>query len=349
LYDYDEKRGKRDINVVSPRAAHRRKISNTIIMSNPATPAATPAAAPHELNIQSYTLDELLDLFHLDYNLSVDDIKQAKHKVLMLHPDKSKLPVDYFLFYKRAFDKIVELYDDLQRQDRPITKESTKYNTEVLVGREPVFSPSSHLHKQIQKETRAKDYNRKFNELFEKNMTKRPNTDKNKWFSVEDPNIVLPDRVTVENMGSVIENLRTTTSAMVQYTGVNELYSNHSGSTLYDDDEGAQYISSDVFNKLKFEDIRKVHKDETIIPIRSAEQTAADARRTITVDEYISQRSGSTDEMPMAKNEAERILAEKFRQQKEQILKNQYKSKLETEEYAQKNSKVMAHFLRVGF
>ena len=43
----------------------------------------------HNLNIQTYSLDEILGLFDLnDYNISVQDLKQAKKRVLMLHPDK---------------------------------------------------------------------------------------------------------------------------------------------------------------------------------------------------------------------------------------------------------------------
>ena len=56
----------------------------------------------HNLNIQEYSLEELLGLFELNsYDISVDDLKRCKKKVLMLHPDKSKLESKYFLFYKK--------------------------------------------------------------------------------------------------------------------------------------------------------------------------------------------------------------------------------------------------------
>jgi hypothetical protein len=56
-------------------------------------------------------LNELLDLFGLDYNISIDDLKRAKKIVLMTHPDKSKLGPEYFLFYKAILVKI-SLYED---------------------------------------------------------------------------------------------------------------------------------------------------------------------------------------------------------------------------------------------
>jgi hypothetical protein len=54
----------------------------------------------HNLNIESYTLRELCDLFDLDTcDITQDDLKRAKKKVLMMHPDKSNLGSDYFLFF----------------------------------------------------------------------------------------------------------------------------------------------------------------------------------------------------------------------------------------------------------
>ena len=54
----------------------------------------------HNLDINTYNLDEILGLFDLPYQLTQDNMKRAKKKVLMLHPDKSRLDAKYFLFYK---------------------------------------------------------------------------------------------------------------------------------------------------------------------------------------------------------------------------------------------------------
>jgi hypothetical protein len=74
-------------------------------------------SSSHNLVIENYSLDELLELFDLkSYQLNVNDIKKAKHRVLMLHPDKSRLPAEYFLFYKKAFDVVVQFYENQNRQ-----------------------------------------------------------------------------------------------------------------------------------------------------------------------------------------------------------------------------------------
>ena len=54
----------------------------------------------HNLKIENYSFEELLGLFDLTYNIDIEELKKAKKKVLMIHPDKSKLPSEYFLFYK---------------------------------------------------------------------------------------------------------------------------------------------------------------------------------------------------------------------------------------------------------
>ena len=44
-----------------------------------------------DLNIDNYSLINLLDLFKLDYNFTLNDLKQAKKIVLRTHPDKSNI------------------------------------------------------------------------------------------------------------------------------------------------------------------------------------------------------------------------------------------------------------------
>ena len=76
---------------------------------------------PHNLNINTYSLDDLLGLFNLSYDISMEDLKRAKKVVLMTHPDKSRLPPDYFLFYKKAFDVVVKFYEENNRQNQSMT------------------------------------------------------------------------------------------------------------------------------------------------------------------------------------------------------------------------------------
>ena len=64
-----------------------------------------------DMNIDNYELQDLLDLFHLDYNFNEEDLKKTKKTVLMTHPDKSKLPKEYFLFFSAAYKIIYSIYE----------------------------------------------------------------------------------------------------------------------------------------------------------------------------------------------------------------------------------------------
>ena len=78
----------------------------------------------HNLNISLYTLDEILGLFDMTYDtMDLEGIKRAKKKVLMTHPDKSRLPADYFLFYKRAFEIVVGFYEENAKVGKPVQKQ----------------------------------------------------------------------------------------------------------------------------------------------------------------------------------------------------------------------------------
>ena len=51
-----------------------------------------------DLNIDNYSLDDLLQLFKLPLDFHEEDLKRAKRLVLMTHPDKSNLKKEVFLF-----------------------------------------------------------------------------------------------------------------------------------------------------------------------------------------------------------------------------------------------------------
>ena len=56
-----------------------------------------------DLDINNYTLIELLNLFKLPVDFDEADLKNAKKIALMTHPDKSKLPSAYFDFFRQAY------------------------------------------------------------------------------------------------------------------------------------------------------------------------------------------------------------------------------------------------------
>jgi len=63
-----------------------------------------------DLDITHYDLDSLVGLFKIPIHFNVKHLKQAKKTVLAMHPDKSKLDKEYFLFFSKAYKILYEIY-----------------------------------------------------------------------------------------------------------------------------------------------------------------------------------------------------------------------------------------------
>jgi hypothetical protein len=291
----------------------------------------------HNLNISMYSLEELLGLFDLTYDLDYEGVKRAKKKVLMLHPDKSRLSSDYFIFYKRAFEVIVHFYEEKTRQNRVVPTEEVKYspmNTSVNQSKQ-VNSVINNMKKS--------EFQNKFNEMFEQNMRTAPDPTKNEWFKKEDPIFDINEKVSTQNMGRVFETIKEQGMGMVQYRGVQALNSG-SGTNIYEDEDDNSYVVCDPFSKLKYDDLRKVHKDQTILAV--SEKDYQKVPKYNSVDHFMRERGNQTL-TPLEKPQAEQMMQMQQKEYEQMIMQKQYNAKLKTMEYEEKNKQVLSNFLRI--
>lgn len=296
----------------------------------------------HNLDIQTYSLEELLSLFGLTaYNISTNDLRQAKKRVLMLHPDKSKLDSKYFLFYKKAFDVIVQFYDNQNRQHKQVDGTELVYRP----NEDNDNSTSDHINKQIN-EISNSDFQDKFNRLFESNnMGTRPDTTRNEWFKQEDNEFNIPEgKISKSEMGDAFNRIKQQSNSITRYNGVQEMSHTTSvgNSSLYEDTD--QYVSCDPFGKLQYDDLRKVHRDQTVLAV--SERDFDQSKTYKSVDEFNRARSQYSYD-PLEKEKATTMLQEQERVMNEQMMKKEYKSKLQTQQYAEKNKTVLASFLQL--
>jgi len=305
----------------------------------------------YNLNIQSYSFDELLGLFDLTHDISLDDLKRAKQKVLKTHPDKSKLPPDYFIFYKKAYELILDYY-------------KTKYDakTTQAVPTTPVqYKPVYHTDKQTSSQISSQVSNMEknvfqseFNRLYDQHMASQPNTQKNQWFTEDKPVYQYNGQVSSGNMSDVFQTMKSQQQQMglVKHNGVQVMNSagNMVSSNFYDDISNAEddaedvYVSSDPFSKLKFEDLRKVHKDQTIFSV--GEQDFQRVQTYASVDQYQQQRSAQPL-TPMEKQKAEMMLAQQEREYNERMARKQQESMMRILENEEKNKLIRARFLQL--
>jgi len=284
-----------------------------------------------------YSLEELLGLFDLTYDLDMEGVKRAKKKVLMLHPDKSRLSSDYFIFYKRAFEVIVQFYEEKTRQNRAVPTEEVKYSP---------MNTSQQKSKQVNeviKNMKKSEFQNKFNEMFEQNMKTAPDPKRNEWFKKEDPIFDINEKVSTQNMGQVFDTIKQRNMGMVQYKGVQSLNSG-SGTNIYDDEDDNSYVVCDPFSKLKYDDLRKVHKDQTVLAV--SEKDFQKVPQYSSVDHFMRER-GNQNLTPLEKTQAEKMMEMQQKEHEKMIMKKQYNANLKTMEYEEKNKQVLSNFLRI--
>jgi hypothetical protein len=259
----------------------------------------------------------------------------------MLHPDKSKLDSKYFLFYKKAFDVIVQFYDNQNRQHKQVDGKELVYQP----NEDNDNSTSDHINKQIN-EISNSDFQDKFNRLFESNnMGARHDTTQNEWFKQEDNEFNIPEgKISRNEMGDAFNRVKQQSNSVIKYNGVQEMSHTTSvgNSSLYEDTD--QYVSCDPFGKLQYDDLRKVHRDQTVLAV--SEHDFDQSKTYKSVDEFNRARSQYSYD-PLEKEKATTMLQEQERVMNEQMMQKEYKSKLQTQQYAEKNKTVLASFLQL--
>ena len=301
-------------------------------------------AGLHNLNLQSYSLDEILGLFDLtSYDISIDHLKTAKRKVLMLHPDKSKLEPKYFLFYKKAFDVVVQFFDNQNRQNQVVT------NNEVVY--DPSYNKEGdHVSEQIKQnvdEMKSKKFQEKFNELFESNqMGTKPDTSRNEWFLQEQSDFQVPEgKLSKQAMSDNFQQIKKQSNGLIHYNGVQSMNQDSATNNNFYDDDGDfsnQYVTSDPFSKLKFDDLRKVHRDQSVLAV--SEQDIHNMQTYNSVEEFNRARSQHSYD-PLEKEHANRLLHDQEKAMQQRMMQKEYQAKLQTEQYAEKNKDVLSSFL----
>lgn len=291
----------------------------------------------HNLDINTYSLEEIFGLFDLDYGLTEEKMRKAKMKVLMIHPDKSRLPATYFHFYKQAYEIVLNIYKQKNKG-----KQSTTYTPDVETSSSSIGNNSSSTPSiDVSKVSKAK-----FNELYEQNMTKTVDTSRFEWFKNDQP-AVLEDfskrQVNPKNMGSELEALKQKQASLMVYKGVQEMRSG-GGTSYFDEEDGEEYVASDIFGRLKFDDLRKVHKDQTVFAVSEADFNKRPQYKT--VDQFIRDRD-SGGNAPLSKIEAASMLERQQKEKEQQIMNKQYRDYMLQKEYEAKQNAVRSAFLQL--
>jgi len=292
-----------------------------------------------------YSLNELIEnIFHLKQPLTLDDLKAAKRIVVKMHPDKSSLPPEYFLFYKRAFEMVVDFYKSEHKQNQVITEDTTNY---VADNADDAAAASvTHVLNKMPKNT----FQEKFNQLFEENMVQRPDASRNQWFTSTDAQYTATEPVSSKNMAHIFETIKKNQMAsQLVVSGELEYVQGNMGTVLYEEDDPALsqtaggYICSDPFSKLKYEDLRKVHKDQTIFAVGATTHALPQYKSA----EQFAQERARQPMTPLERSEAEQMLARREAARQERLWEFNHQSTLRSLENEKKNKNILSAFLQL--
>ena len=205
-----------------------------------------------DLNIENYDLNDLLELFKLDFNFNTENLKCVKKMVMQTHPDKSGLDKKYFLFFTSAYKIIFSIHEFRNKSSR---KQSTEYTVEKDEEKELLL-------KKMQKEP---NFNKIFNELFEKHRIKDDENENGygDWLKSDDN--MDTRTTTLGQMNATFEQKKREVRDLVPFQEIEEI--NSSGAGHFDlTRDKPTYYSSSMFSNLQYEDLKKAHV-ESVVPV----------------------------------------------------------------------------------
>lgn len=196
-----------------------------------------------DLDINNYDLDDLLQLFKIKSSFRESELKQCKKTVMKMHPDKSNLPSEYFIFFSKAYNILSEIY-----------KFKFNLNRTDIIDYKMIIDDDNERLQLVKKLTESDNFLKHFNEAFE--QTIKPSDFRTKgyenWLKHSD-NIAIDTNN--KNINATIENYKQ------QQIIIKQDIQDMCETELSNIEETApENYSSNVFSKLAYEDIKSAHE-----------------------------------------------------------------------------------------
>ena len=280
-----------------------------------------------DLDIDNYDLEDILNLFHLDYEISKDSMKKAKGMALKTHPDKSGLSKDFFLFFMKAYKMLEAIYEYRYKKEQ--CAKNQEYTTEVN-------NENKQLLKKLDGKS-AKEFNKWFNKMFENVRVKDQDVDTGygSWFkSNEDVDEGVIKSVSA--MGDEFEKRKQKSRALIVHEEIRDVMAG--GGYYLTRNKPTQY-SSDIFSNLPYQDLKKAHT-ETVVPVTMEDYLAKP--RFENVESYVRYREENRPDM-VSIHQSKQMLKERNIKNNKINTERAFRLIKRDEEIAQSNKKWWAH------
>ena len=282
-----------------------------------------------DLELDHYSLEDLYKLFNIpQHQLSENALKNAKQIVYKMHPDKSQLDPKYFRFFSAAYKRVYSIFEFQNKSlnKRLATDKDDYYDDSNKTVLNNMFETNKGLKD-------PKNFNSWFNEKFEKHSSKEDdvgNKGYGDWLKSDEGLYATNDNITKANMNDAFERQKKQIQALTTYQGVNELNSAFSGSLL--GDQSDNFTGSN--GALGYTDLRQAHI-ESVIPVTQEDYDRMPKYKSLS--EYKARRD-TADTSPLSKQEAERMLIGRGREDEQQSAALAYKYAQQLERSKQNSS-----------
>ncbi len=276
-----------------------------------------------DLNIDNYELDDILNLFKIDYDFNHDDLKRIKKYVLQTHPDKSKLSKEYFLFFTKAYKIIYAIYNTREKREKPTTY---------------ILNEDDDNKELLKKVSKKEDFNKIFNELFDKLNVKKDNGYGDWLTSDEDMDY---SETSKQNLHTTIENKKSKARSLIIKQDIKEMGADgdrNGYNELIDDN--IECYQTGIFSGLQYEDLYKAHT-ETVIPVTQEDYKS---RKHFNNYNDLKLYRENQDNRPKTQEESKEILNNKYKIQEKEDIKRIYKLVKQDEIIEKKNQDFINNF-----
>ncbi len=214
-----------------------------------------------DLDIDNYSLDDLLDLFKIDSIDNDANLAKAKTITLKMHPDKSGLDKEYFLFFSKAYKTLYQLYT-IQDKTRQKGQNTDYENYKETLNKDNRII----LDKISKKKGSSQEFNEWFNREFESMKLKDEYTENGygEWLNNDIDTDTHDNCKNINDVHNSIQKQREKLYQLAKHTEI--LDYNDSGYCDIGNNAPDNY-SSGMFSRLAFQDLKQAHT-ETVIPVK---------------------------------------------------------------------------------
>ena len=292
-----------------------------------------------DLNIENYDLEDILNLFKIPSNFDENHLKSAKKMVLKMHPDKSSLGPEYFLFFSKAYKMIYRIWeyknkDTLKKENHVSYQTINSFHLDLEKERKQILE--NFLNKNNYKDT--KKFNEWFNEQFEKNKLETEDQSRGygNWLKSDEDLDEIKD-ISPSQLAEEMDKKKTHLRSLIVHKEVSELDFFYKGATDLTGEAPESYCS-DLFSDLPYEDLRKAHT-ETVIPVTMEDYNTT--KKFADINQYKQYRS-SQELVPLSEKQAKEFLNNKYKIQERETTERAYKLTKQMEESIKKQDTLWA-------